>query len=76
MLYIAGLLASFSGLFHSAGVHELGSAGAEMCQYGNAFCDKPHHLLVAAGLAAAWRAFVRAGPIHSRTYTGTSGSYA
>jgi len=66
MLYIAGLLASFSGLFHSAGV----------CQYGNAFCDKPHHLLVAAGLAAAWGAFVRAGPIHSRTYTGTSGSYA
>jgi hypothetical protein len=58
MLYIAGLLAIFSGLSYSAGVHELGAAGAEMCQFGNAFCDKPHYLLVAAGLAAAWGAFV------------------
>jgi hypothetical protein len=57
MLYTAGLLAIFSGLFYSAGIHEF-SAGAEVCQYGNAFCDKPHHLLVAAGLAAAWGAFV------------------
>jgi hypothetical protein len=32
MLYVAGLFAIFSGLFYSAGVHELGSAGVEMYQ--------------------------------------------
>ena len=58
MYYVAGLLAIFAGIFYAAGVRELGSAGAEMCQYGGTFCDKPHYLLVAAGLAAAWGAFV------------------
>jgi hypothetical protein len=58
MYYVAGLLAIFAGIFYAAGVRELGSAGVEMCQYGGAFCDRPHYLLVAAGLAAAWGAFV------------------
>jgi gluconate 5-dehydrogenase len=54
----AGLLPIFAGIFYAAGVRELGSAGPEMCQYGGTFCDRPHYLLVAAGLAAAWGAFV------------------
>ena len=58
MYYVAGLLAIFAEIFYAAGVRELGSAGAEMCRYGGAFCDRPHYLLVAAGLAAAWGAFV------------------
>jgi hypothetical protein len=58
MFYVAGVLAVLAGLFYSAGLHELGSTGAELCQYGSTFCDKPLYLLVAAGLAAAWAAFV------------------
>ena len=58
MFYVAGVLAIQTGLFYSAGVHELGSGGAELCSYSAIFCDKPLYLLVAAGLAAAWGAFV------------------
>jgi hypothetical protein len=46
MYYVAGLLAIPAVLFYAAGAHELGSAGADMC------------LLVSAGLATAWAAFV------------------
>ncbi len=58
MFYVAGVLAILAGVFYSVGLHELGNTGAELCEYGTAFCDKPLYLLVAAGLAAAWGAFV------------------
>ena len=58
MFYVAGALAITAGVFCSAGLHELGTSGAELCQYGPALCDKPLYLLVAASLAAAWGAFV------------------
>jgi hypothetical protein len=58
MYYVAGALAIAAGVFYSAGLHELGNTGAELCQYGATLCDKPLYLLVAAGLAAAWGAFV------------------
>ena len=47
-----------SGLFYAAGRHEIGSLGVAMCQYGSPFCDNPLLVLVAAGLAACWGAFV------------------
>ena len=58
MFYVAGALAIAAGLFSSVGLIQLGSSGAELCQYGTTLCDKPPYLLVAAGLAAAWGAFV------------------
>jgi hypothetical protein len=51
-------LVVLSGLFYAAGYHEIGSLGVQMCRYGGSFCDNPHYVLVAAGLAAAWGAFV------------------
>ena len=47
MYYVAGALAIAAGVFSSAGLHHLSDAG-----------EKPLYLLVAAGLAAAWGAFV------------------
>lgn len=58
MFYVAGFLAILAGLFYAAGLRELGFSGVEICEYGSTFCDKPLYLLVAAGLAAAWGAFV------------------
>ena len=58
MRYVAGALAIAAGLFSAMGLHELGVSGAELCKSGGTFCDNPVHLLVAAGLAAAWGAFV------------------
>ena len=58
MFYVAGALAIAAGVFNSAGRHELGTSGAELCHYEPTLCDKPLHPLVAAGLAAAWGAFV------------------
>jgi hypothetical protein len=29
-----------------------------VCHYGSTFCDSPHYVLVGAGLAAVWGAFV------------------
>ena len=58
MFFVAGVLAALAGLFYAAGHHELGSAGVAMCRYGSTFCDHPMYLLVAAGLAAVWGAFV------------------
>ena len=58
MYYVAASLLGLSGLFYSAGHHELGSFGADVCSYGSVFCDSPHYVLVGAGLAAAWGAFV------------------
>jgi len=58
MYYVAGALAVAAGVFSSIGLHDLGVSGADLCQFGSTFCDKPVYLLVAAGLAAAWGAFV------------------
>jgi hypothetical protein len=58
MYFAAGALVVLSGLFYAAGNHEIGSVGVEMCRYGGSLCDNPHYVLVAAGLAAAWGAFV------------------
>jgi hypothetical protein len=58
MYFVAAILVVLSGLFYAAGYHEIGSLGVQMCRYGGSFCDNPHYVLVAAGLAAAWGAFV------------------
>jgi hypothetical protein len=58
MVFVAGVLAVLAGLFYAAGNHEIGSLGVTMCRYGPAFCDNPVYLVVGAGLAAVWGAFV------------------
>ena len=58
MYFVAAALAVLSGLFYAASVHEIGSFGATLCQYGSSLCDNPVLVLVAAGLAAVWGAFV------------------
>ena len=58
MYVVAGILVVLSGLLYAAGHHELGSYSADVCRYGGPFCDSPHYVLVGAGLAAAWGAFV------------------
>ena len=58
MYFVAAGLVVLSGLFYAAGHHEMGSVGVEVCRYGAVFCDSPHWVLTAAGLAAAWGAFV------------------
>lgn len=58
MYVVAGILVVLSGLFYAAGNHELGSFSSDVCSYGGMFCDKPHYVLTAAGLAAIWGAFV------------------
>ena len=58
MNFVAIVLAILSGLFYAAGNDQIGSFGPEVCDYGGAFCDSPEYVLVAAGLAAAWGAFV------------------
>ena len=58
MYFAAAVLLVLSGVFYAAGHHELGSYSANVCRYGGAFCDNPLIVLVFAGLAAAWGAFV------------------
>jgi hypothetical protein len=58
MYFVAAVLFVLSGIFYAAGHHEIGSLGADVCRYGAPFCDYPHYVLVAAGLAAAWGKFV------------------
>lgn len=58
MFYVAGLLAALSALFYASGNNEIGKLGTLMCRYGDTFCDHPVYLLIAAGIAAAWGAFV------------------
>jgi hypothetical protein len=58
MYFVAGFLAALAALFYAAGHHELGSLGVAMCRYGSTFCDNPIYVLVGAGLAAIWGAFV------------------
>jgi len=58
MYFVAAVLAVLSGLFYAAGQHEIGSFSATVCQYGSSFCENPVLVLVGAGLAAIWGAFV------------------
>jgi hypothetical protein len=58
MYFVASALTILSGVFYAAGHRELGSFGADVCRYGGWFCDNPLYVLVAAGLAALWGAFV------------------
>jgi hypothetical protein len=58
MYYVAAALLGLSGLFYSAGRHELGQFGADVCSYGGAFCDSPVIVFTGAALAAAWGMFV------------------
>ena len=58
MYVVAGVLIVLSGLLYAAGNHELGSFSADVCRYGGVFCENPHYVLTAAGLAAAWGTFV------------------
>lgn len=58
MFYVAGLLVALSGLFYAADHGQLGKFGSQMCMYGDTFCRHPVYVLVGAGLAAAWGAFV------------------
>jgi len=58
MYFVAAVLVVLAGLFYAAGHHEIGSLGVEMCRYGSTFCDNPIYVLVGAGLAAIWAAFV------------------
>ncbi len=41
MYFAAAMLFVLSGLFYSAGHHEIGSLGVTMCTYGSPFCDIP-----------------------------------
>jgi hypothetical protein len=58
MYFVATVLAILSGLFYAASHNEIGSLGVTMCQYGSSFCANPLLVLVGAGLAAVWGAFV------------------
>ena len=58
MYYVAAALLGLSGLFYSAGRHELGSFGADVCSYGGTLCDSPAIVFTGAALAAAWGMFV------------------
>ena len=58
MYWVAGILVILSGVFYAAGNHEMGSIGVDVCRYGSMFCESPHYVLTAAGLAAVWGTFV------------------
>jgi hypothetical protein len=58
MYVVAGLLVVLSGLFYAADHNQLGKIGSTMCLYGDVFCRQPVYVLVGAGLAAVWGAFV------------------
>ena len=58
MYYVAAALLMLSGLFYSAGHHELGQFGADVCRHGRTFCDNSVVVFTGAALAAAWGMFV------------------
>jgi hypothetical protein len=60
-------------LFYAAGDHEMSFLGAEMCRYGGLFCDHPHDVLAAAGLAAAWNTFVGVADLQLKTENQATG---
>jgi hypothetical protein len=41
-------------VFYAAGQHEIGSFSADVCRYGDTFCQNPFYVLTGAGLAAIW----------------------
>ena len=47
-----------AAVFYAAGQHEIGSFGADVCQYGSTFCDNSVYVLTGAGLTAVWGKFV------------------
>jgi hypothetical protein len=58
MYVVAAILVVLSGLFYSAGHHEIGNFSVDVCRYGSTFCDNPFYVLVGAILAALWGTFV------------------
>jgi len=58
MYFVAALLVVLSGLFYAADHGQLGKFGAQMCLYGDTFCRHPVYVLIGAGIAAVWGAFV------------------
>jgi hypothetical protein len=54
MYFAALVLLISSAVFYAAGHHEIGSFSADVCRYGDTFCDNPFYVLTGAGLAAAW----------------------
>ena len=58
MYAVAGVLGALTALFYAAGHHEMGSVGADVCEYGSVFCNNPHYVLTGAILAAVWGKFV------------------
>jgi hypothetical protein len=58
MYFAAVVLIIMSGVFYVAGQHEIGSLSADVCRYGDTFCDNPVYVLAGAGLAAVWGKFV------------------
>jgi len=58
MYVVALVMAVSSALFYVAGQHQLGSFGADVCQYGSLLCDKPHYMMTGAVLAGLWGKFV------------------
>jgi len=58
MYAVAAALAVLSVLFYAAGLHQLGSVSADVCQYGSLFCDNPHYMTAGAVLAGLWGKFV------------------
>jgi len=58
MYFVAAVLVVLAGLFYAAGNHEIGSVGVEVCRYGGLFCENPHYVLTAVGIAAVWGTFV------------------
>ncbi|MGY3450985.1 hypothetical protein [Bradyrhizobium sp. USDA 4353] len=58
MYVVAVILGALSVLFYAAGDHQLGSVGADVCQVGSLFCDKPHYVMTSAVLAGLWGKFV------------------
>ena len=54
MYFAAAVLTILSGLFYTAGRHEIGSISADVCSYGGTFCQNPHYVLVGAIVAGLW----------------------
>ena len=57
MFFVAAVLAILSGLFYAAGRHEIGSLGVDV-PVRQSVLRQPLLVLVAAGLAACWGAYV------------------
>jgi len=69
----AALPAVLYVLVYAAGEHEMSFLGAEMSRYGGPFCDHPHDVPAAAGLAAASNTFVGVADLQLKTENQTTG---